>query len=43
MANPIKFLEGIQNFNGEAIDENVLTKTNKLMLNPSYTVETMKS
>lgn len=39
----MKFLEQIQNFNGEAIDQGILDKTNKLMANPSYTVESMKS
>jgi len=43
MNNPIKFLEQIQTFNGEAIDQNIFYNVGKLMANPSYNVETMKS
>jgi len=34
MNNPMKFLEQIINFNGEAIDINVLENVGKLMANP---------
>lgn len=43
MNNPMKFLEQIINFNGESIDTGILESVGKLMANPQYNVETMKS
>lgn len=39
----MKFLEQIINFNGENIDATILENVGKLMANPQYNVETMKS
>jgi len=43
MNNPAKFLETVLAFNGDSIDAGILEAVGKLMNNPQYNEDVMKS